>query len=75
MTISVIGTVDLSAYAENEAENFSTYKFSYLSDQEAKAFIGFLLGKNDLDEQLWQTDIFNYLTGRLKNDFQKECEA
>ena len=73
--VSAINSVNFSVHAENTAESFSDYKFSYMSSEEAKAFIGFLLGENDLNEELWKTDIFYYLTGKLSSDLQKETEA
>lgn len=75
MFFSITAGIDFSAVADSNTESFESYKFEYLTNQEAKAFIGFLLGKNNLDERLWQTDIFYYLTGQLSNDEQKECEA
>lgn len=47
--------------------NFSEVK--YLSDEEAKCFIGFLYSTNNLtDEQLNNNDMFKLMTGRLSDE-------
>ncbi|MDO4379020.1 MAG: leucine-rich repeat protein, partial [Erysipelotrichia bacterium] len=76
MATSALTVVDFSAYAETDnISEYTIYKYEYFSDIEAKAFIGFLLGTNDLNEQLWDTDIFKFLTGKLSDDIERENEA
>lgn len=76
MATSVVTAVDFSANAQaDNISEYTIYKYEYFSDKEAKAFIGFLLGTNDLNEQLWDTDIFKFLTGKLSNNPEKENEA
>ena len=41
-------------------DDISNYRFSYVSANEAKAFIGFLTNKNDVEDYT-QTDIYKYL--------------
>lgn len=75
MMTSVLFGLDFSVSAQMDDDFYSNYKFSYLSELEAKAFIGFLLGKNDINEKIFTTDIYYYLIGNFSNDKQKESEA
>ncbi|MBQ9530481.1 MAG: leucine-rich repeat protein [Eubacterium sp.] len=71
----VCTTCCIDYIAKAEDTDFIHYKFSYLSDVEAKAYLGFLLGENDVDEDLWNTDVYYYLTGRLFENRDRENKA
>jgi hypothetical protein len=66
---------DVFATTENSTDDISNYKFSYMSTEEALAFLGFLLNSNDIEGKYDNTDIYLYLIGDLKNDPQKESMA
>jgi len=76
LTIAIIlQCLPIAASAASQ-DDLSTYTFSYLSEEEAKAFLGFLINSNDLDKtELLQNDIYLYMIGSLKNDKNRESLA
>ena len=55
-------------------DDISNYRFSYVSANEAKAFIGFLTNKNDVEDYT-QTDIYKYLTGQFSSNKEYENQV
>ena len=57
-----------------EGESYTPSTGDYLSEQEAKCFIGFLFNTNDLtDEQLNQNGMFKLLTGKLTGNEEEQA--
>ena len=75
--ISVLMILSIFIYPMNVAaatDDISNYKFSYLTEAEAKAFIGFLINDNNVDKYT-KTDIYKYLIGNLKSNKEYEDQV